>query len=94
MIWTYVGGSVTHGCPHLMDVSRHPGGGKTYTVSVKGRMCRYGGAMMRNLVSSHLKEAGHSYGTLGKNINIALGSSIDMKVKGLPFHSVAHQHDY
>lgn len=38
--------------------------GKVHCLCVKGRMCGYGGAVMKNLDSAHLKKAGHSYVTL------------------------------
>jgi len=48
---------------------------------------------MRNLDSSHLKEARHSHVSLGKKVNITLDSPTDMEEKERPFCSVTHRGD-
>ena len=76
----------------IQEEAKHTG--KVHCLCVKGRMCRYREVVVRNLDSAHLKKAGHSCVTLGKNINITLNSPIDMKEKEPPFYSVTHRDDF
>lgn len=73
----------------MQEEEKHTG--KVHCLCVKGRMCRCGGVVMRNLDSSYLKKAGHSCVTFCKNINITLDSLIDMKEPS--FYSVSHRGD-